>query len=206
MTVERRERITAVLETYLDTGSAAIADELMGLVYDDLRRLASRLLRGERRGHTLSPTDLVHEAYTKMVDQTRVDWRGRTHFFAVAAQAMRRILIDYARRHGRQRHGGDWKRVTLDIGVAEQAEVGLEAEELLSLDAALDKLAALDAREAQVVELRFFVGLSNEEIARYLGVSTRSVTRDWLHARSWLRRELALGVVPIGDSLDESPF
>jgi RNA polymerase sigma factor (TIGR02999 family) len=193
MTVERRERITAVLESYHDTGSPAVADELMGLVYDDLRRLASRLLRGERRGHTLSPTDLVHETYTRMVDQTRVDWRGRTHFFAVAAQAMRRILIDHARKHGRQRHGGNWKRVTLDIGVTEHAEAGLEAEELISLDTALDKLAAIDPREAQVVELRFFVGLSNEEIARYLGVSTRSVTRDWLHARSWLRRELATG-------------
>jgi RNA polymerase sigma factor (TIGR02999 family) len=204
MISERRERITEVLESYLDTGSAAVADELMGLVYDDLRRLASRLLRGERRGHTLSPTDLVHEAYTKMVDQTRVDWRGRTHFFAVAAQAMRRILIDHARKHGRRRHGGEWKRVTLDTGMTERADTGLEAEELLTLDVALDKLAALDPREAQVVELRFFVGLSNEEIARYLGVSTRSITRDWLHARTWLRRELALGTGPQSESADPS--
>jgi RNA polymerase sigma factor (TIGR02999 family) len=169
----------------------AVGDELMDLVYDDLRQLAARLLRGESRDHALSPTDLVHEAYLRLIDQTRVDWRGRTHFFAIAAQAMRRILIDYARRHGRARRGGDWKRVTLDDGVVGCADTGLEAEELLALDAALTKLAAIDPREAQVVELRFFVGLSNDEIAEFLGVSTRSVTRDWVHARSWLRRELA---------------
>ena len=153
-------------------------------------RRSRRLLRRERQGHTLSPTDLVHEAYTRLVDQTRVDWHGRTHFFAIAAQAMRRILIDHARKHGRARRGGDWKRVTLDGNVM-QSEKGLGPEELLALDAALTKLAAIDAREAQVVELRFFVGLSSEEIAEVLSVSTRSVTRDWLHARSWLRRELA---------------
>ena len=117
---------------------------------------------------------------------------------------MRRILIDHARKHGRQRHGGEWKRVTLDTGVTEQADMGLEAEELISLDAALDKLAAIDPREAQVVELRFFVGLSNEEIARYLGVSTRSVTRDWLHARSWLRRELAMDEARLCESEEPS--
>ena len=100
MLEQRRERITAALRSYLETAEPAAADELMKLVYDDLRRLASRLLRRERRGHTLSPTDLVHEAYTRLVDQTRVDWHGRTHFFAIAAQAMRRILIDHARKHG----------------------------------------------------------------------------------------------------------
>jgi RNA polymerase sigma factor (TIGR02999 family) len=193
MSEQRRNQITAALRSYLESAEPAAADELMALVYGDLRRLASRLLHGERRGHTLSPTDLVHEAYTRLVDQTRVDWQGRTHFFAIAATAMRRILIDYARKHGRARHGGDWKRVTLDVSVMGYAKDGLEPEELLALDAALTKLAGLDPREAQVVELRFFVGLSNEEIAEFLGVSTRSVTRDWLHARSWLRRELATG-------------
>lgn len=193
MSQQRREQITAALQSYLEAREPGAADQLIELVYNDLRRLASRLLRGERRGHTLSPTDLVHEAYTRLVDQTRVDWRGRTHFFAIAAQAMRRILIDYARKHGRARHGGDWKRVTLDAAVMDQSDAGLEPEEILALDTALTKLAAIDAREAQVVELRFFVGLSNEEIAEYLEVSTRSVTRDWLHARSWLRRELAIG-------------
>ena len=190
MLEQRRERITAALRSYLETAEPAAADELMKLVYDDLRRLASRLLRHERRGHTLSPTDLVHEAYTRLVDQTRVDWHGRTHFFAIAAQAMRRILIDHARKHRSARRGGDWKRVTLDGNVV-QSEKGLGPEELLALDAALTKLAAIDARQAQVVELRFFVGLSVEQIAEVLSVSIRSVTRDWLHARVWLRRELA---------------
>jgi RNA polymerase sigma factor (TIGR02999 family) len=193
MSEQRRDQITAVLRSYVEAGAPAVGDELMDLVYDDLRQLAARLLRGERRDHTLSPTDLVHEAYIRLIDQTRVDWRGRTHFFAIAAQAMRRILIDHARRHGRARRGGDWKRVALDVAVVGSTVTGLEAEEMLALDAALTKLAAIDPREAQVVELRFFVGLSSDEIAEFLGVSTRSVTRDWLHARSWLRRELAEG-------------
>ena len=187
----QRTRVTAALSLHVERLERGVQnDELMTLVYDDLRRLAASYLRGERTGHTLSPTDLVHEAYTKMVDQTRVDWRGRTHFFAIAAQAMRRILVDHARRQGRARHGGDWKRITLDVNVADRSD-GLEPAEFLALDAALTKLASVDPREAQVVELRFFVGLSNEEIAAFLGVSTRSVTRDWLHARTWLRRELA---------------
>jgi RNA polymerase sigma factor (TIGR02999 family) len=189
---DQRTRVTTALNLHLERlDRGALNDELMTLVYDDLRRLAATYLRGERPGHTLSPTDLVHEAYTKLVDQTRVDWRGRSHFFAVAAQAMRRILVDHARRHGRARHGGHWRRVTLDSAVAGKSDEGLDPAEVLALDAALDKLAQIDAREAQVVELRFFVGLSTEEIASFLGVSTRSVTRDWLHARSWLRRELA---------------
>jgi RNA polymerase sigma factor (TIGR02999 family) len=192
MTSQLRARATEVLCTYLDgRDGGAKPDELMDLVYRDLRRLAANYLRGERAGHTLSPTDLVHEAYTRMVDQTRVDWRGKTHFFAIAAQAMRRILIDHARRHGRTRRGGQWKRVTLHPTVAGANEEGLAPDEMLAVDQALDKLAEIDPREAQVVELRFFVGLSNHEIAEYLGVSTRSVSRDWLHAKNWLRRELA---------------
>lgn len=186
-----RTRVTAALSLHVEQLERGVQnDELMTLVYDDLRRLAASYLRGERTGHTLSPTDLVHEAYTKMVDQTRVDWRGKTHFFAIAAQAMRRILVDHARRQGRARHGGAWKRVTLDATVADKSD-GLEPAEFLALDAAITKLASVDPREAQVVELRFFVGMSNEEIATFLDVSTRSVTRDWLHARTWLRRELA---------------
>jgi RNA polymerase sigma-70 factor, ECF subfamily len=187
----QRTLATAALSAHLEgLEREAPCDELMTLVYDDLRRLAASYLRGERQGHTLSATDLVHEAYTRLVDQTRVDWRGRTHFFAIAAQAMRRILVDHARRHHRARHGGDWQRVTLDPTVAGSSQEGLDAAEVLALDAALTKLAAIDPREAQVVELRFFVGFSNEEIADFLGVSTKSVTRDWLHARTWLRRQL----------------
>ena len=187
----QRMRATAALTAHLAGERSAAGDELMALVYEDLRRLAASFIRGERPGHTLSPTDLVHEAYGRLVEQTRVDWRGKTHFFAIAAQAMRRILIDHARRHGRARHGGDWRRVTLDAAEVGKSDDGLDPAEILALDMALTKLAALDAREAQVVELRFFVGLSNEEIAEFLGVSTKSVTRDWVHARTWLRRELA---------------
>jgi RNA polymerase sigma factor (TIGR02999 family) len=182
-----------ILRAYLEGAakSGAARDELLELVYSDLRRLAASYLRGERQGHSLTPTDLVHEAYTRLFGQTRVDWRGRTHFFAVAAQAMRRVLVDHARRHSRIRHGGDWKRIAIDPALARDDDQGLSPEEVLALDAALTRLAAIDSREAQVVELRFFVGLSNPEIAEYLGVSTRSVTRDWLHARTWLRRELS---------------
>jgi RNA polymerase sigma-70 factor (ECF subfamily) len=165
-------------------------DELMALAYDDLCRLAARMLHSERRELALSSTDLVHEAYTKLVSQARVRWRGRRHFIAIAAQAMRRILIDHARHCGRAKRGGDWRRMTLDSfnDIASRDALGLE--DLLALDAALTKLSAIDHREAQVVELRFFVGLSNSEIAEVLDVSPRSVARDWAHARSWLRREL----------------
>ena len=189
----QQERVTAALVSYLEQGeSSSACDQLIALVYDDLRHLAAKMLRGERRDHTLSPTDLVHEAYSRLVDQTRVDWKGRTHFYAIAAQAMRRILIDHARRHGRQRRGGDWQRVSFDTALTSSSSEGLSAEELLALDAALERLAAIDPREARVVELRFFVGLGNEEIAQVLEVSVRSVARDWMHARSWLRRELAV--------------
>jgi RNA polymerase sigma factor (TIGR02999 family) len=203
MPVDRRTHVTAVLRSaLLEEAPGPACDELMALVYTDLRRIAAKFLRGERQGHTLSPTDLVHEAYTKLVDQTRVDWRGKAHFCAIAAQAMRRILVDYARRRGRARRGGEWKRVTLESGTLGGAEDGLSPEEMIALDAALSRLAEIDAREAHVVELRFFVGLSNDEIAGFLGVSTRSVTRDWLHARTWLRRELATGGIGAGANGD----
>jgi RNA polymerase sigma factor (TIGR02999 family) len=189
----RQERVTEALVSYLENPqSPSACDQLIALVYDDLRHLAAKMLRGERRDHTLSPTDLVHEAYSRLVDQTRVDWKGRTHFYAIAAQAMRRILIDHARRHGRQRRGGDWQRVTFDAAITSSNSEGLSPEELVALDAALERLAAIDPREARVVELRFFVGLGNEEIAQVLDVSLRSVARDWMHARTWLRRELAV--------------
>jgi RNA polymerase sigma factor (TIGR02999 family) len=200
MSEQRRERVTAALHGYLDGRPPETAgNELMALVYDDLRRLAGTLMRGERSGHLLSPTDLVHEAYTRLVDQTRVEWKGRSHFFAIAAQAMRRILVDHARRQSRVRHGSEWRRVTLTDAVGDRADGGLDAAEVLALDQALTKLAAIDPREARVVELRFFVGLSCEEIAEFLEISTRSVTRDWIHARSWLRRELATAAFASGE-------
>jgi RNA polymerase sigma factor (TIGR02999 family) len=171
------------------TGKPA-CDVLTGQYCDDLHRLASRLLCREQQGHPLSPTDLVHETYARLVNQTRVAWRGRAHFLAIAAQMMRRILVDQARRDRRVRRGGDWKRVTLEDAATTRHEA-LELADAIALDDALAKLASIDPREAQIVELRFFVGLSNEEIAEHLGVATRSVGRDWAHAKVWLRRELA---------------
>lgn len=167
--------------------------ELVSIVYADLRRLASSFLGRERQNHTLSATDLVHEAYERLVDQSRVDWKGRAHFLAIAARSMRRILIDHARKHNRVKRGGDWQRVTFhgdQVAAADGRGLGLD--ELLALDSALEKLAEIDEREAKVVELRFFGGASIPEIAETLGMSKRSVERDWAHARSWLRRELSV--------------
>ena len=169
------------------------ADALMPLVYDELRRLASRALAGERRAVTLQPTALVHEAFLRLVDQTRVQWRGRTHFFAVAATMMRRVLVDNARRRARDKRGGGLQRVTLATGDDPAVVEVLDAETVLDVDAALERLAAVDPREARVVELRVFAGLNNEEIAAHLDVSLRTVVGDWAHARAWLRRELERG-------------
>jgi len=193
-----RDRATQIV-TAPSRGSGAAADELCSLVYDELRRQAEILLRRERPGHTLQATALVHEAYLKLVDGSRVDWQGRTHFLAAGAQAMRRLLIDHARGRGRFKRGGGWHQVTLAESWVPAAGSGLDAEELLSLDAALDKLAALDARQARIVELRFYGGLTADEIAHVVGVSKRTVQGDWTHARAWLQRELApnLGTDPL---------
>ena len=180
-------QITKLLATLKDGDRTAAAAKLMPLVYDEFRALAARHLRRERVGHTLQPTALVHEAYLRLIDQTRVDWQGRTHFFAVGAQAIRRILVDHARQHKRQKRGGGAGRVQLDEAVALAPQ---RHEELLALDEALKKLAELDARQAQVVEMRFFGGLSVAEVASMLGVSKRTVEGDWTMARAWLLREL----------------
>lgn len=170
-------------------GAAAI-DELLPLVYRELRRLAAHYLKSERPGQTLQATALVNEAYLKLVDQTRIQWRGRTHFFAVAAQAMRRILVDHARGRLRDKRGGGLERVTFVEGVhpGGAAEHGLE--DVVALDEALHKLAELDPRQAQLVEQRFFGGMSVEEAAAELGVSKRTAEDDWTHARAWLGRAL----------------
>jgi len=160
------------------------------LVYDELKRLAGHMMARERRDHTLQTTGLVHEAYLRLVDQSRVDWRGATHFRAVAAQAMRRILVDHARARKSEKRGGAWQRVTLAHTIAPRGESGLDAADLIALNAALERLETLDPRQARVVELRFFGGLSVEETADELGVSRRTVEGDWTHARVWLRREL----------------
>lgn len=162
-------------------------DQLLPLVYEDLRRVAHRQLGRERADHTLSTTALVHEAYLRLVDQTRARWVDRAHFFAVAAGVMRRILVDYARRYRAAKRGGDAQHLDLD-----NVQVSLEqrSEMLIGLDEALGRLAELNPRLSQVVEYRFFGGMTEEETAEALGVTDRTVRRDWIKAKAWLSREL----------------
>ncbi len=164
-------------------------EQLLPLVYDELQRLASSYLRRERANHTLQTTDLVHEAYERLVDRSRVNWQGRTHFFAAAAQAMRRVLVDHARDRGALKRGGGQQRVTLE-GLGESPAADLDLEDLIALDRALRKLRELHEREAQVLEFRYFAGMTTREIAAFLDVSERTVRDDWTHARVWLKREL----------------
>jgi RNA polymerase sigma factor (TIGR02999 family) len=179
------ERITDLL-LQLRGGNQEAMDRLFPLVYGELRRMAHRRLQGERPGHTLGTTGLVHETYFKLVDQTRVEWQDRGHFFRVAARAMRRILVDYARRYQALRRGGGLQQVSLE----EDAAIAERGETLLALDEALERLAAVSERLSQVVECRFFGGLSEEETAAALGVTSRTVQRDWAKARGWLYLEL----------------
>ena len=176
--------LTQVLIDTRDVPLAKAADQLMPAVYDELRALARNYLHSERAGHTLQPTALVHEAYLRLVDQTRVDWQGRTHFYAVAASMMRRILTDHARMQGRAKRGRGWRRVVLDELTAASKQEGIDS---LALSEALDSLASLDESQARIVELRFFAGLTVEEVAHVLGVSKRKVEGDWTHAKAWLR-------------------
>lgn len=172
----------------LASGKHEAADNLMPLVYDQLRGLARSMLNQESPGQTLQPTALVNETYLRMADQTRVDWRGKTHFFAIGAKMMRRILVDHARSKKRQKRGGGMHRIPLhdDLRVTNRND-----EDVLAIEAALCKLTELDPRQAQIVELRFFGGLTVEEVAEVLGVSKRTVESDWTMVRAWLRRELA---------------
>lgn len=179
--------VTALLKR-MRVSSADAVDELLPLVYGELRRLARARLRGERPDHTFSPTDLVHEAYLELVDQRDATWKDRTHFFATAATAMRRILIDHARAKRTQKRGGEVVMVTLGGTGAEQSR---ELDELIALDEALEELAALDGRQAKMVEYRYFVGLKDTEIADALGISVATVERDWRSARAWLHSRLA---------------
>lgn len=186
-----RESLTDLLAD-LSRGNKAAADRLLPVIYDDLRAMAERLMREERSGHTLQPTALVHEAYLRLVDQTRVEWRDRAHFFAVAATAIRRILVDHARTHRAAKRGGGRERVSLKAAEAAEAAAAAPARDvdLPALDEALSRLAAFDARKSRIVELRFFAGLSIEETGEVLGVSHATVERDWSLARAWLYREL----------------
>ncbi|QDV89843.1 RNA polymerase sigma factor [Phycisphaerae bacterium RAS2] len=178
---------TQILAALPTSEPSVVAAQLLPLVYDELRNLAARYLRRERRGHTLDPTGLVHEAFMRLVDQSRVDWQGKTHFLAVSAEAMRRILIDHARARKRTKRGKDWRRVAFDHVVSELALLDTD---IIDFRDALQKLATLDARQARVVELRLFAGLSMEEIATVLEVSKRTVEGDWTHAKAWLRAEM----------------
>lgn len=168
-------------------GDSSVANALFPLLYDELRAIAHRQLGRERPSHTLSTTALVHEAYERLVDQTRTEWEDRAHFCAVAARAMRHILVDYARRRHALKRGGKHEPLPLDegrIAVEEQAEM------LLALDEALDRLATFGERPSRVVELRFFGGMTEEETAEALGVSVRTVRRDWAKAKAWLFQDL----------------
>jgi RNA polymerase sigma factor (TIGR02999 family) len=167
--------------------TAAEAEALFPELYDELRRIAHRHLGAERTGHTLSTTALVHEAYVKLADQTRARFANRSHFLAVASQAMRRILVGYARKVKADKRGGRWHRLdfdSVDLPVEERAEA------LVALDAAMERLAELNPRLSRVVECRFFGGMTEEEVAAALGLTDRTVRRDWIKAKGWLMREL----------------
>ncbi|RMH21307.1 MAG: sigma-70 family RNA polymerase sigma factor [Acidobacteria bacterium] len=179
--------VTALLARW-NAGDPAACDRLLEAIYGELRQLAAAYLRRERNGHTLETAALVNEAYLRLVDQRRVRWRNRSHFFGIAAQAMRRVLVDHARRKRYRKRGGDRRRLALD----EVCELPVErAAELIALDDALRDLAALDPEQARIVELRYFAGLTLEEIAELFGCTVRTVSRRWRMARAWLYRQLA---------------
>ena len=185
--MRERSDVTALLVAW-SKGEAAAAAPLMEAVYDELRRLAGRRLRRERSDHSMAATALVHEAYLKLVDQHRVHWRNRAHFFAVAACVMRRLLVDHARTRGAAKRGAG---LTLPLDGLDAADVSSGSPDLLALNDALDKLATIDPRQGHLVELRFFGGLTVEETAVVLGVAPITVKRDWALARTWLYRELS---------------
>jgi RNA polymerase sigma factor (TIGR02999 family) len=186
--------VTQLLQSW-SSGSRRAAEEVLPLVYQELRRIASRQLRNERDDHTLEATALVHEAYMRLQGQEGFRWPSRAHFFAFASHLIRRILVDHARNRNRAKRGGGWERVTL----AEAADLSLcRSSNLLALDEALSSLETLDPRKAAVVELRFFAGLNLEETACHLGVSPETVGREWRRAKAWLYSQLR----PQGESCD----
>ncbi len=190
-----REDVTEILLAW-SRGERAAVERLMPLVYRELHALASSYMRRENSGHTLQATALVHEAYLRLIDQERVEWRNRAHFFAVAAHMMRRILVDHARRRRAARRGGGQPTVTL-TEVAGDLMV-TSATDILAVDQALTALAAIDGDKCRLVELRYFAGLSNAEIAEVMGVSTATLARQWRIARAWLYRHLHQEVVDVG--------
>jgi RNA polymerase sigma factor (TIGR02999 family) len=176
-------------------GNREVAARLLPLVYDELRRLARGYLQRERPDHTLQATGLVHEAYLRLVDQTAVNWQNRAHFLAVAANQMRRILVDHARRHRAGKRGGEWCKVEFDDALAPAAARSVD---VIALDDALEDLMKLHPQHSQIVELRFFGGMTIEEVAEVLELSPRTVQREWRLARAWLRRQV------FGESSDDS--
>ncbi len=186
MKASTAENLTGLLVEWRDGDKAAL-DRLMPLVYDELRRIAHRYVQHERDGHTLQTSALVNEAYLRFAGQRKVDWQNRSHFFAATAQVMRHILIDHARRRRYAKHGGEAQQVPIN----DAAGMSLQrATELIALEEALEELAGLDRRKSQVVELRYFGGLSLEETAEVLEISLMTVRRDWRAAKAWLYRRI----------------
>jgi RNA polymerase sigma factor (TIGR02999 family) len=189
MAIPSTQEITQLLVAW-NNGDAAALEQLTPLVHAELHRLAKRYMAGERQGHILQTTALVNEAWLRLIDWQNVEWQNRAHFFGLAAQVMRRILVDFARARHREKRGGD----ALQVSLSEAANVPQEkGADLVALDDALQALEKLDSRQARVVELRFFAGLSNEETAEVLKVSDGTVRRDWSLAEAWLYRELSKG-------------
>ena len=187
MSHETPREITQMLLELTDGNHDAV-DHILPHIYDELRRLASSYLRRERSNHTLQPTALVHEAYMKLIDQTRVRWQNRAHFFGIAAQVMRRILMDYARKHTAEKRGGDAEVLPIEEEILIVSHD--KSAELIALDDALRQLAAMDERKAKIVELRYFGGLSIEETAEVLGLSVPTINREWRMAKAWLYSEI----------------
>jgi RNA polymerase sigma factor (TIGR02999 family) len=186
---ERTGEVTRLLRAWRD-GDPAAQDELVPLVYEELRHRAAAYLHRERADHTLQPTALVHEAYLRLIGQRRVSWQSRAHFYALAAQTMRRVLVDYARQRDAAKRPSPGLRVALDEQIPGEQPADAE---LLLMDQALSELSALDSRQGQIVELRYFGGLSEREIAESLSISRSTVTREWQSARAWLYRRIASG-------------
>lgn len=168
-------------------GDQTARDQLLGIVYDELRRQAGRYLRRERSDHTLQPTALVHEAYLQLIDQSRVSWENRAHFFGAAARLMRRVLVDYARAHQAEKRGSGEEKLALDEAIVVPESKDLN---ILALNDALEELARLDERQSRIVELRYFAGLSIEETATITGVSPATVKREWAMAKVWLHNQI----------------
>ncbi len=193
MAPQRSQDLTTLLHAWRDGNEGAL-DKLMPLVYDELHRLAHRYMLRERAGHTLQTTAIVNEVYLRLIDAQQVEWKDRAHFFAISANLMRRILVEFARSRGRNKRGGDFRKVKLDEALVVSPRRGTD---LVALDDALSALAAMDERKAKVIELRFFGGLSVEETAEVLNVSPDTVMRDWRLAKVWLWREMKHGAETI---------